>query len=221
MDEISADIVWGAAAAAHRINNAYVKETTTLARSNKEWVRRFLLQVQYDGTAETIDGESITDADIEQGRQFRAHVQGWMMAVLAAEATEYQKTAFRLASLDTFQARDNLSFAVIASLPSSVSNDMKFQKIRDHQATSQPLAIPVRGHFEGRVRILMCMFSDVYQTNYITALTEQGNLLRFSSQHKFKEDEEICIRGRVRGFEKSTTRLHYVKKVVDQKEISV
>lgn len=217
MDEISADIVWGAAAAAQRINGTYIKVRIPGQLSNGDWLRR-LLRAHCAGAAQPdCDGQVITDADLEQGRQLRAHVQGWMMAALAGWANPYQQTAFRMASQDSFAPNDNLAFAVISSLPNSVFNDMKFQGARDHEATSQPLPIPVRGHFEGQVRILISLYSEHYGTNYVTALTEEGNLLRFSTSNQFKDGEDVRIRGRVRGFVGSTTRLHYVKKVVDQK----
>src|SRR5512137_245326 len=111
----TAEQVWGAAVAAHRINDGYFKtecydtETKTVtARANKQLVKAWLLGLEANPT---------TEADIIEGQEVRRHFHKYLMLQLSGKIKPFQQSALLAASKEEFTGRDSMEISLISCLP--------------------------------------------------------------------------------------------------------
>jgi hypothetical protein len=121
--EFTADQVWAAAAAAHRINEGYLKEDVWMHNAtppylfktaNKQLVKKWLREQDFS---------EVTSQDIEAGQKIRGHFKGYTLQAIRGGLNDFQAQALRIATMDTFTGRNMLEFAIVSCLPSVAERD--------------------------------------------------------------------------------------------------
>lgn len=137
--QFTAEQVWGAAAAAQRINGEYLKEPVynfdvdqrnPVKQANKVMVKQWLREGCFD---------QITEADYAAGRAARDHFKSYTLLALAGRLNDFQTTAMKLAAKDEFTGRDMYDFSVISCLPSVAVRDQERNEIKREIYNSEQL----------------------------------------------------------------------------------
>jgi len=175
----NADDVWAAACQAQRVNGAYVKlsilsesDPSMDQKSNRQLVELLLA-----------DTTQITDEDREQAKTVRKYYQAFTFKILKGiKLSEFDNTAMLIANRDIIES--NYDVAVMASLPSCYERGVK----RDGVDQRVKFAT---GGFIGRVgdkvnvtiEILKTMYSQKWNTNYVTGITSDDQAVFFAYNH--------------------------------------
>ena len=178
----NADAVWGAACAAQRINGEYVKEGRNQigefgeVLSTKLRNRDIMLEFLHNP-------DRLTEEDVEQAKKVRKYYQAFTFKILKGiKLSEFDNTAMLISNRDIIN--DNYDVAVIASLPSCYERGVK----RDNVDQRVKFAT---GGFIGRVgdkvnvtvEILKTMYSQKWNTNYVTGITSDDQAVFFAYNH--------------------------------------
>ena len=175
----NADDVWAAACQAQRVNGAYVKlsilsesDPSMDQKSNRQLVELLLA-----------DTTQITDEDREQAKTVRKYYQAFTFKILKGiKLSEFDNTAMLIANRDIIES--NYDVAVMASLPSCYERGVK----RDGVDQRVKFAT---GGFIGRVgdkvnvtiEILKTIYSQKWNTNYVTGITSDDQAVFFAYNH--------------------------------------
>jgi hypothetical protein len=175
----NADDVWAAACQAQRVNGAYVKlsilsesDPSMDQKSNRQLVELLLA-----------DTTQITDEDREQAKTVRKYYQAFTFKILKGiKLSEFDNTAMLIANRDIIES--NYDVAVMASLPSCYERGVK----RDGVDQRVKFAT---GGFIGRVgdkvnvtiEILKTIYSQKWNTNYVTGITGDDQAVFFAYNH--------------------------------------
>lgn len=209
--EFTADQVWACAAAAQRINGDYVKmdqydfdvdQRNPVKRANKALVKEWL---------RTNDFSLITAADHEAGAKARDHFKSYTLLMLAGQLNEFQQTALRIASKDTFTNRDMYDFAVISCLPSVAARDQERTALKREVFASEQLRGSEGETVTGDIAVQSCRFNPNYGKYRITARMGES-FVDFWHSREMLVGTNIRVKGkikRIRG--DKTTQLNYVK----------
>ena len=158
----TAEQVWGAAVAAHRINGEYLKEDDEWSSesprvANKQLIKQWL----YHNTSPA------TDDDISQGILCRRHFNGYLLLGIAGNITTFQQQALEISQKETFTNSNLFEFAVIACLPSVEELDT-VRKTIDIRPYSK-LPGKVGDAVQSVVTVLSCVFNPHYHKYRVTA----------------------------------------------------
>jgi hypothetical protein len=113
-----AELVWGASAAAQRINGEYLRfddvpDGFTPAHPRRVNNKMLMTRLLAAGT-------DITAEDLVRGREVRTFNQGFLMKQLGDTINEFETNALKIAGAETFDIPgSNYAFALIASAPAS------------------------------------------------------------------------------------------------------
>lgn len=213
--EYSIDDVFAAAAVAQSINGRYIKdncvewtvvdgkESSIQLTANKHLVKSIL-----------VNPSQISNVDRSEGAAVRSYWKMKMFAILKGGASDYISKAVELASRESIASNDNLSLAIISSLPSGYARGM-VQDAREEVKQDSVLLSEHQGkigdHITGRVKILDCIFSKNWQCYYITGKINH-NVFLWASKVEVKPELEFNLKGRVKGHrDNNITQLNYVK----------
>ena len=175
----NADDVWAAACQAQRVNGAYVK-LSILSESDPSMDRKSNRQLVELLLADTTQ---ITDEDREQAKTVRKYYQAFTFKILKGiKLSEFDNTAMLIANRDIIES--NYDVAVMASLPSCYERGVK----RDGVDQRVKFAT---GGFIGRVgdkvnvtiEILKTIYSQKWNTNYVTGITSDDQAVFFAYNH--------------------------------------
>ncbi len=212
--EFTADQVWGAAAAAQRINDGYFKETqfgtkdgfldtnVVIKRANKELVKNWL---------RTNDFSTVTEADYAAGQKARDHFKGYTLLAIAGKLNDFQNTAMQIAAKDTFTGRDMYDFAVISCLPSVALRDAAKNDLKRDIYASEQLQGAEGDAVQGEIHVVNTRFNPEYNKYRITARMGEA-FVDFWFGRDLTAGYNYKVKGkikRVRG--DKTTQLNYVK----------
>lgn len=206
---IPAENVWGAACQAQYINGSYVKlsvlsedDTASNKLSNRQMIETFM-----------VDSSLITEENMEQGKKVRAFFQAFTFKILQGkQLSEFNNTAMLIANRDVITS--NYDVAVIASLPSSYERGVKQQSV-DRRINF------ARGGFIGRtgqkitldIEVLKCVYSHNYNTNYVTGINEEDQIVFFSFKKQLNIGERVTVSGKVKAHREVSTQLSHVKEL--------
>lgn len=210
--EFTADQVWGAAVAADRINEGYFKDdvwnrnepAAFIAKTaNKTLVKKWLREQDFS---------EVTEQDIEQGREVRAHIKTYLMRQLTGQINDFETQALRLATREEFTGKDLFEFAVISCLPNSVRLDKKRADIKREIWQSEPLLGEVGSNIVGEVVVMSCRYSVQYGKVRIVARLNES-VVDFWTDKEFPEGSTVKIKAKIKAHRgDNTTQLNYVKK---------
>lgn len=206
---IPAENVWGAACQAQQINGSYVKlsilsedDKASNKLSNRQMIETFM-----------VDSSLITEENMEQGKKVRAFFQAFTFKILQGkQLSEFNNTAMLIANRDVITS--NYDVAVIASLPSSYERGVKQQSVEQRINFA-------RGGFIGRtgqkitldIEVLKCVYSHLYNTNYVTGINEEDQVVFFSFKKQLNIGERVTVSGKIKAHREVSTQLSHVKEL--------
>ena len=202
---LNADDVWGAACQAQRLNNGYIKvdEDAPAGQKNRSIVMNLLA-----------DTSKITDEDREQGKEVRKFYQAYTFKILKGiKLSDFDNTAMLLANRDIIDT--GFDVAVITSLPSGYVRGMKRQTVdqRIQFATGGYIAY-VGDKVSPSIEVLKSVFSQKWNTHYITGITSDDQVLFFAYKQELEVGKQFDIYGTVKAHRDNSTQLNRVKVIV-------
>jgi hypothetical protein len=179
----SANDVWAVACKAQRLNKEYIKFVPE--DSKKETNREIMYRLLEEGA------KHLTVADKNEGVKVRQHYQATSFKLLTdSHVSDFEKTAMEIADKDVINSK--LDVAIIASLPQS------YEKANIRKSQDQEI---VKDRVDLRVKVLRSFLSQKWGCYFITAVTENDEVVFFgSSKIVTKVDEVLDIRGTVKGY---------------------
>ena len=189
----SANDVWAVACKAQRLNKEYIKFVPE--GSKKETNREIMYRLLEEGS------KHLTVADKNEGVKVRQHYQAMTFKLLTDDyVSEFDKTAMAIADRDLLDSK--LDIAIIASLPSAYTraNVRKVQDQEIAQATTDKSIGKVKDRVDLKVTVLRSFLSHKWNCYFITAVTENEEVVFFgSSKINSKIGDILDIRGTVKG----------------------
>ena len=204
----NADDVWAAACQAQQVNGSYVKlsaltenQLTNGVRSNRE----IIVSLMEDTT-------QILDESREQGLQVRKYFQGLTFKVLKGiKLNEFDNNVMVISNRDVIN--ENFDLAVIASLPNSyvraVERDNVDQRIKFAQGGY--IGRPGSKATLLKLEVLKSVFSQKFNTHYITGITPADEVVFFSYKESIPVGQTIMVDGTVKAHRDNSTQLNRVK----------
>jgi len=207
--QFTADQVWGAAAAAQRINGEYLKEDkgryidesyVVDKRANKAMVKQWLRDNDFT---------QITEADYAAGRSARDHFKSYTLLALTGKMNDFQQTAMRIAAKEEFTGRDIYDFAVISCLPSVALRDAAHAELKREIFSSQPLPGAVGDTIVGDVTVIRTRYNAEYGKYRMDA--RMGDSI-VDFWHTKELQGTVRIKGKIKQHRgNGATQLNYVK----------
>ena len=204
--DLTADQVWAAACAAHRVNGGYFKQPEvtdqgTITRpTNRELVWQYLDQPG-----------AVTADDVEQGRKCRQDLlKQTTMAVLKNQATEWTLLTAEMAALDIITTDYQVS--VITAMPKShvqnltrESTDGRLAYCETEPVGTDNQLIKVQGE------VVRSNYSAKWNTFYVTMITDSNHQVFFAYREGLEPGRQVKLRGRVKRHADRATQLSRVK----------
>jgi hypothetical protein len=202
-----AELVFGAACAAQRVNKEYVKAVKwpdvimpNTPPSNRQLMMQFL----------SPDCDPLDEADMEQGREVRRYFQALTFKIMSGKVlSDFDANALALCNCDEFST--NYELAVVCSFPAS------FLRGRARDTVENRVKFAAGGFIGSigdkvsfQVEVLRTFYSQQWNTHYVTAITADDQALFFS----FKEGLDpgiVTITGTVKSHRDNQTQLNRVK----------
>jgi len=211
MMEFTADQVWACAAAAQRINGAYLKEAEWLPNAvppcrgrdaNKNMVKDWL---------RTGNFVEVTESDYAAGRSARDHFKSYTLLALTGQLNDFQKTAMRIAAKDAFTGRDLYDFAVVSCLPSVAQRDQQRTELKREIYTSEQLRGAEGDAVQGDIVIINSRYNVNFNKFKIQARMGES-FVDFWFNKDLAKDATLRIKGKIKNIRgDKTTQLNYVK----------
>jgi len=202
---LNADDVWAAACMAQRLNQGYIKvsEDAPAGQTNRNLVTQYLA-----------DTSKITDEDREEGKLVRKFYQAYTFKILKGiKLSEFDNTAMLLANRDTIDT--SFDIAVITSLPSGYVRGMKRQTVDQRVAfATGGLIGSVGDKVSPSIEVLKSVFSQTWNTHYITGITSDDQVLFFAYKQQLEVGKMFDLYGTVKAHRDNTTQLNRVKVIV-------
>ena len=202
---LNADDVWAAACQAQRLNQGYIKvdEDAPAGQKNRSIVTNLLA-----------DTSKITDEDREEGKLVRKFYQAYTFKILKGiKLSEFDNTAMLLANRDTIDT--SFDIAVITSLPSGYERGVKRQTVDQRiQFARGGLIGTVGDKVSPSIEVLKSVFSQNWNTHYITGITSDDQVLFFAYKQQLEVGKMFDLYGTVKAHRDNTTQLNRVKVIV-------
>jgi len=207
----SANDVWAVACKAQRLNKEYIKFVPE--GSKKETNREIMYRLLEEGS------KHLTVADKNEGVKVRQHYQAMTFKLLTDDfVSEFDKTAMAIADKDLLDSK--LDIAIIASLPSAYTR-AGVRKVQDQtiaQATTDKMIGKIKDRVDLLVTVLRSFLSHKWNCYFITAVTENEEVVFFgSSKINPKIGETLDVRGTVKSHRSDdngmVTQLNRVQKI--------
>jgi len=207
--EFTADLVWAAAAAADRINGGYIKEPVYSAtlnvvekEPNKTIVKRWLRENSFG---------AVTEADYAAGRSYRDHFKSYTLLAMTGQLNDFQKTAMKVAAMDTFTGRNMLEFAIVSCLPATARRDQERTELKRELFSAPQLAAAVGETVVGDIEVISSSYSQAYNKYNIKARMGESYVAFWFGE---KLEGTHRIKAKVKQHRgDNTTQIHYVKRV--------
>lgn len=206
--EFTADQVWGLAVRADELNGGYCKEPVwgrsdsgedkIIKEANKMLVKQWLR-----------DNVQPTEQEVAKGREYRKFFAGYTLKALTGQLSDFDKTALRIAQMDTFIGRNLLEFAVVSCLPATVRREQARTDIKREIFSSEQLTGREGDAVVGDITVVNCYYNQNYNKFKINARMGES-FVHF--WYKDKIEGDLRIKGKIkqqRG--DKTTALNYVK----------
>ena len=209
----TADQVFAAAMAAHRINDGYFKEdqwnTSTDAHfrskeANKLMVKRWI---------RTNDFVEVTAEDVEKGQLVRNHFRSYMFLAIAGKLNDFQAQAYKISQKDSFTERDGLEIAVASCLPMVYEKDRAKKEFMEALRDSTQLTGTMGDRIEGEIIVLDSRYNVNFNKWKISAKMVDS-YIDFWYNKNIAKGTVLRIKGKIKAMRgDNTTQLNYVKEV--------
>jgi len=195
---IKAEDAWGAACQAHRLNQGYIKAPA--GESNRKLVMDLVA-----------DPRMITTEDYEQGKLVRKYFQAYTFKILKGiKLSEFDNNTMLIANRDTIDT--NYDVAVITSLPATYERGMKRQSVEERISFAKGGLIGrVTDKVSTSIEVLKSFYSQQWNTNYITGITSDDQVLFFAYKQPLEVGKQFDIYGTVKAHRDNVTQLNRVK----------
>lgn len=203
-----AELVFGAACAAQRINGEYIKGVKwpdVLAPGSKTCNRQLMLQLL------SPEYGPLDEADMEQGRQVRRYFQALTFKIMSGKVlSDFDNNALALSNRDELATVYEL--AVVCSFPSSYLRGTARDTIENRVKFAAGGFIGTVGDKVNlTVEILRSFYSQQWATYYVTAMTADDQALFFSHKLPPANNTTVQITGTVKSHRDNQTQLNRVK----------
>ncbi len=215
---LTADQVWGAAVAAHRINGGYFKsavwntETNLVeTQANKIMVKEWLQGREPNPT---------TEGDIIEGREVRRHFNGYLLLQLSGKINDFQKTVLTLTQREEFNPiKDSYQLSVVSCLPYTMLKDLANKQLMAEIRDSEQLTGDDGEKVQGIITVVKHRYSIHYNKYHITARMGDS-FVDFWFGRELAAGNEYTIKGKIKNVRGDrTTQLNYVKILVDNNQV--
>ena len=205
--DIEAMVAWAAASAAQRVNGAYIKTVTDEEAAAGKRTNRTLME------AFIAAPESITDADREQAVAVRASFKGLTFKIMKGiKLNDFENTAMLIANRDTITSKFDV--AVMASLPQTHVRAAKREDLANRIKFSTGAALGSIGTVvEVTGTIVRTVYSQQYNTNFVTIETDADQFAFFSFKHEHEVGQKATFRGEIKAIRDKQTQLRRVKRI--------
>ncbi len=199
---VPAERVWAAVALAWRVvGNQYLSaplityseqgDELTSTPSNKILVRRIL-----EGESE----HQITDADVAQGDEYRRQINALSFAVLMGRKLgEFLTNLVDLAQREEVDLNDRFAIGVLACAPKTAIAE-RTRAMQDQRlafANTQHVG-KVGERVTATVEVIKSVYSQQWNTFYITAITETDQAVWFAFRKPLELGQKLSIAGTVK-----------------------
>ena len=210
-ETFTAELAWGAAVTAQRINGRYIK--VDLPVGDGEEPLKTSRSIMLDALAHP---EKITEQDIAQGIECRKTLANHStLSALKGELSEWEQTVAGVCSKDTFQKMYDLS--VLASLPNAYEKYLKREEAKQVLANCEHQAVGKVGEsVKLTARVVSAGYSQKYDTWYVSTVTPDNRAVYFAYREAIAVDSEIEFSGKVKAFRDTITQLSRVKLVTKE-----
>ena len=209
---IAADVIWAAAAHAHRVNQGEYYRQPYQARDTEGQPIGTQYRRNRDIMLDAIrDLSLITNADRALGREAREyHSRNIMMKSLRGTMSEFDHSVRQAVTLDDFDlGGDYVSIAVIASQIRAYEAARQLEIAMDG-VSREPVA-DIGTKIEQDVTVARAVYSQNYGVWFITAVTEDRRAVFFSYRERMNAGHQCRIRGTVKAYRENSTQLNRVK----------
>lgn len=209
---IAADVIWAAAAHAHRINQGEYYREPYQARDTEGQPIGTQYRRNRDIMLDAVqDNSQLTDQDRELGRAARDyHSRAIMMKSLKGTMSEFDHTVRQAVVLDDFDlGGDRISIAVIASQIRAYESARQLE-IAMEGVSPEPVA-DIGAKIERDVTVARAVYSQNYGIWFITAVTQDRHAVFFSYRERMNAGYQCRIRGTVKAYRENSTQLNRIK----------
>jgi len=204
----TAEVVWGAAAHAHRVNGGYFK-TAAYDETGTKIVKPMNRDIMKVALA---DNTMITDADREMGTQAREFLaQQLTLKTLKGQVSEFEKTMGRVVGIDNFTSADRLEIAMVASQIGAYERAQKELAVAERIDRSLGHLADVGAKVRATVEVTRAVWSNNYGVNFISGITDTNQAVFFSYRDRLAVGSKISIQGTVKAHRTDATQLSRVR----------
>jgi hypothetical protein len=210
---VSADVVWGAAAYADRVNGGEyrkepeyrVLEDGTITQDVVRHANRFHMWKAMEDT------DLITDADVAVGRESRDWLRKTLVfRRLKGSLSDFDQALAGMVDMDEFMTgADRYEIAIVTSQIRAWREGTRMEQVMADVDTA-PVA-PVGEKVQLNVEVVKSVYSANYNVYFITAKTDGHQMVFFSYRERIQTGSRIMIRGSVKAHRQDATQLNRVK----------
>jgi hypothetical protein len=209
----TAEQVWGAVMAAHRINGGYIKEPVWDYNVDQRAPVKDANKLMVKGWIRSNDLSKVTAEDIEKGMEVRNHFNSYMFLAIAGKLNDFQQQAYKIAQMTEFRSRDSLELAVASCLPMIYERDRARKEFMEQLRDSTQLTGEVGDKVEGEIVVLDTRYNVNFNKWKISAKMVDS-YIDFWYNTNIAKGTAMRIKGKIKAVRgDNTTQLNYVKQV--------
>lgn len=213
MSTFAAATVWACAAAAHRINEGYLKEDQWMTNATPPFCAKRANKAVVKDMLRTTNYSDLVEEDYTKGEEYRSHFKGYTLLAIKGDLNDFQRQALRIATKEEFTGRDMLEFAIVSCLPSVAERDIDRTQLKKDIYVSEQLACPEGGTIHTELHVISCKWSSTYAKWRVNGRCGES-FVDFWAGFELVPGEDVKIKAKVKQHRSDkTTQLNFVKKV--------
>jgi hypothetical protein len=208
--------VWAAAAHANRINGGYFKTPEFIAPDKKSRLsNKEIVHAGLEDTAQIPEEDFLTG---EEARKFIS--QRCMIRILKNSASEFDRAMAKAVEQEDFTRGDAYEIALITSQIESYHQGIKDVLLQERADRSLGHLGEEKERVSATVEVYKVIWSEKYQTYYITGLTTTNQAVMFNHKQRLHEGKIYTIQGRVKAKRSDFTQLNrvFISGVVEKQQ---
>lgn len=206
-------LAWAAAAAAHRINGGYVKDSEWDYEQSPPVIKREANKLMVKRWLAVGDQSHITPDDVIRGEDVRSHFNSYMFLAIAGRLNDFQQQAYKIAQMTQITDRNSLELAVMSCLPMVCEKDQAKKEFMRQLRESTQLTGELGSMVEGEITVLSSRY-NVNFNKYRIQAKMVDSFIDFWYNTSIDVGTVLKIKGKIKAVrEDNTTQLNYVKKV--------